>query len=155
MVKKFVSVLLLEDLNKLGKHGSIAKVPLGYARNFLVPQGIACLVTPSIQKKVELDVLNKEKEEAKLIDQANNTAKTLETIKTFTIKKTVGKDNLIFGSVTGQEISELINKLIKQHIDKKNIEVPSIKTIGMYNVKIKLYKNIYSNIELQILPENE
>nr|YP_010337048.1 ribosomal protein L9 [Madagascaria erythrocladioides]QUE29077.1 ribosomal protein L9 [Madagascaria erythrocladioides]UNJ16633.1 ribosomal protein L9 [Madagascaria erythrocladioides] len=155
MVKKFISVLLLEDVSKLGFQGNIAKVPLGYARNFLVPKGIACLVTPSIQKKVELDILNKEKKEALLIDEAKNIAEMLNNIKTFSIKKTVGKDNLIFGSVTTQEINEVINKITKQTIQKKNIEMPIIKTIGMYNIKIKLYKDIYSYIELQILPENE
>nr|ARO91355.1 50S ribosomal protein L9 [Rhodochaete parvula]ASK39569.1 ribosomal protein L9 [Rhodochaete parvula] len=155
MAKKTISVLILNKTAKFSNPGSIENVPLGYARNFLIPQGLACLVTPSIEKKVQQNLINKEKKEKEILKEADNKAKIINSIKLFTIKKKVGKDNLIFGSVTTQEIAELVKKISKQTIDKKNIELPTIKLIGTYSIKLKLHQNIYSNINLQLIPEHD
>lgn len=155
MTQKSISVLLLKNVEKLGNMGTINTVALGYARNFLIPQGLACITTPGIQKAVKKDLLKKQAIEEANISKSKELAKIIEGIKTFTTRKKVGKDDLIFGSVTNQEIAELLEETLKQSIDKKNIAVPVIKKVGIYQINIKLHSNVVANINLQVLAEEE
>nr|QUE29731.1 ribosomal protein L9 [Erythrotrichia carnea] len=155
MTQKNISVLLLKNVEKLGNMGTINTVALGYARNFLIPQGFACITTPGIQKAVKKDLLKKQAIEEANISKSKELAQIIEGIKTFTTKKKVGKDDLIFGSVTSQEIAELLEETLKQSIDKKNIAVPVIKKVGIYQIDIKLHSNVIANINLQVLAEEE
>nr|QUE29266.1 ribosomal protein L9 [Erythrotrichia welwitschii] len=155
MTQKNISVLLLKDVEKLGSTGTINMVALGYARNFLIPQGLACITTPGIQKAVKKDLLRKQTVEAENIRKSEELANIIEGVKTFTIKKKVGKDNLIFGSVTNQEVADALENTLKQSIEKKNILVPSIKKVGVYEISIKLHSTINATISLQVLGEEE
>lgn len=155
MTQKTISVLLLKDVAKLGYIGTINTVALGYARNFLIPQGLACVTTPKIQKTVEKELLKKQEIEAKNISQAKEIANIIEGIKTFTIKKKVGKDDLIFGSVTNQEVAEYLGDTLKQPLEKKNITVPTIKKVGVYDINIKLHSKVNAKVNLQVLGEEE
>ena len=95
-----MQVLLCQDVAKLGKNGDIEKVALGYARNYLLPNKIAVQVTSTILKNAEKQsLINAEKLKQEL-ELAKLKQVFLESIKKLTIKKKVGKDNLIFGSVS-------------------------------------------------------
>nr|YP_009297454.1 ribosomal protein L9 [Erythrotrichia carnea]AOM66797.1 ribosomal protein L9 [Erythrotrichia carnea] len=153
MTQKHISVLLLKDVEKLGNIGTINNVALGYARNFLIPQGLACVTTPGIQRAVQKDLLRKKEIEAENINQAQKLAVIIEGIQTFTIKKKVGKDDLIFGSVTNQEIANSLENTLQKSIDKKNIKVPTIKKVGVYEIDIKLHNSVNAKINLQVLGE--
>ena len=153
MTQKHISVLLLKDVEKLGNIGTINNVALGYARNFLIPQGLACVTTPGIQRAVQKDLLRKKEIEAENINQAQKLAVIIEGIQTFTIKKKVGKDDLIFGSVTNQEIADSLENTLQKSIDKKNIKVPTIKKVGVYEIDIKLHNSVNAKINLQVLGE--
>nr|QUE28526.1 ribosomal protein L9 [Porphyrostromium boryanum] len=155
MTQKNISVLLLKDVDKLGSSGTIVSAALGYARNFLIPKGLACVTTPGIQQAVQRDIAKKHALEEADIIKYKELASIIESIKTFTIKKKVGKDDLIFGSVTNQEIADFLENTIKQTIDKKNISVPTIKTIGVYTANIKLYNSINATITLQVISEDD
>lgn len=155
MTQKNISVLLLKNVDKLGNMGTISTVALGYARNFLIPQGLACVTTPGIQKAVKKELLKKQAIEEANINKSKELAQIIEGIKTFTIKKKVGKDDLIFGSVTNQDVAELLEETLKQSIERKNITVPIIKKVGIYEVSIKLHTNVIANIDLQVLAEEE
>nr|QUE29443.1 ribosomal protein L9 [Erythrotrichia longistipitata] len=155
MTQKNISVLLLKNVDKLGHMGTISTVALGYARNFLIPQGLACVTTPGIQKAVKKELLKKQAIEEANINKSKELAQIIEGIKTFTIKKKVGKDDLIFGSVTNQDVAELLEETLKQSIEKKNITVPIIKKVGIYEASIKLHTNVIANIDLQVLAEEE
>nr|YP_010337241.1 ribosomal protein L9 [Pseudoerythrocladia kornmannii]QUE28322.1 ribosomal protein L9 [Pseudoerythrocladia kornmannii]UNJ16826.1 ribosomal protein L9 [Pseudoerythrocladia kornmannii] len=154
MSKKNIRILLLKDIETLGNIGTISSVPLGYARNFLIPEGLACLVTPGIQKNVEQNLAKQKEKELQAVEEAKAISNIIEEIKTFTIKKKVGKDDLIFGSITNQEVSELISTKIQQNIEKKNITVPNVKETGVYNVVIKLHSKVETSINLQVLPDD-
>nr|QUE28591.1 ribosomal protein L9 [Porphyrostromium japonicum] len=155
MTQKNISVLLLKDVDKLGSRGTINSVAVGYARNFLIPKGLACITTQGITQAVQRDLTRKQAIEEANIAKYREIANIIEGIQTFTIKKKVGKDNLIFGSVTNQEVSDFLENTIKQPVDKKNVSVPAIKTVGVYQVSIKLYNSINATINLQVVGEDE
>lgn len=152
MVKSTIQVLLRQDINLLGKNGDLIQVSYGYARNYLFPKQIAVPATKQIiafsnkQKLIRLEQIAKERA------IAENKKNALELVSKFTLRKKVGKDDLIFGIVTNREIAELISSQIGETIDKKNIEVPEIKTVGIHSVEVKFMSNISANIKLQVLP---
>ena len=100
MVKKTIQVLLRQDVAKLGKNGSIEKVSKGYARNYLLPNKIAVKATSTIIKNAETQALINAEKLKKEIEQAQLKKAFVDSIKKITIKKKVGKDNYIFGSVS-------------------------------------------------------
>nr|QUE28903.1 ribosomal protein L9 [Porphyropsis coccinea] len=155
MTKKNISILILKNVEKLGQKGTISSVPLGFARNFLIPQGLACVVTEGIKKRVDQKLEKQKSKDIEAMKAAKSIAKIIEEINTFTIKKKVGKDNLIFGSITNQEVADFIGNKIQQNIDKKNITVPIIKKTGLYAVDIKIHHQVEAKIHLQIISEDD
>nr|YP_009369850.1 50S ribosomal protein L9 [Boldia erythrosiphon]ARO90538.1 50S ribosomal protein L9 [Boldia erythrosiphon] len=154
MSRKTIEILLLKEKKDLGTIGSIKKVSLGYARNFLIPQGLGCLITPKIQKILNKKIIIEAENNNKAILKAREIQQNLNMINKFSLKKKVGANNLIFGALTEKEIIELIWRSIGESIDKKNINMPIIRTIGIHHISIKLSKDIYEYILLHIIPEN-
>jgi large subunit ribosomal protein L9 len=153
MAKSNVQVMLTKDVTKLGKLGELVKVAPGYAQNYLLPQGMAVRSTPGIEKEVER---RKEKERQRLIavrQEAENQKATLGTIGTLIVKKAVGENNAIFGSVTDREVAELIKAKATLEIDRREITVPEIKETGTYDVQIKLHAEVSATIKLQVVAE--
>nr|YP_010337610.1 ribosomal protein L9 [Dixoniella grisea]UNJ17195.1 ribosomal protein L9 [Dixoniella grisea] len=152
MVKKTIQVLLRQDVSKLGKNGSIAKVSKGYARNYLLPNQIAVIATSNIIENAEKQALINAEKLKQEIEQAQLKKVFMDSIKKLTIKKKVGKDNLIFGSVSDKEIASLLLMKTGEVINKQNISIPEIKTTGIYNIIVQLYPSIISNLQLQVIP---
>ncbi len=153
MAKSNVQVMLTKDVTKLGKLGELVKVAPGYAQNYLLPQGMAVRSTPGIEKEVER---RKEKERQRLIavrQEAENQKATLGSIGTLIVKKAVGENNAIFGSVTDREVAELIKAKATLEIDRREITVPEIKETGTYDVQIKLHAEVSATIKLQVVAE--
>jgi len=149
-----MKIILMQDLENLGNKGTILNVKDGYARNFLFPKGFAVPYTESnykniaIQKKSKLD-LNKRKEEEALVLKEK-----LSNI-TITIKRKSGENGKLFGSVTSKEIEEELKKL-GFDISKKEIYLEEhIKTTGIYDIPVKLYKGIEIPIKLWVVGEEE
>ncbi len=153
MSKRNVQVMLTKDVSKVGKVGDLVKVAPGYARNYLMPQGLAVLATPGVIKEVER---RKAKERQRLLElrqAAERQRDALVTIGGYIIKKKTGENNVLFGSVTPMEVAELIKARTNQEIDRREIHVPEIKTIGTYDVTIKLHSEVTATIKLQVVPE--
>ena len=147
---KRVQVVLTENISTLGKDGDVVDVAPGYARNFLFPKGKAVNVTPSVLKQIERK-REKEKIEAEKIKQAALEFKTaLKTIGRFTIKKQVGEDGVLFGTVTNGDVSEAIKASTKKDIDRRDIQVPDIHKLGSYLVQIKLHKEVSAEVNIEV-----
>lgn len=149
MVKR-VQLVLNQDVSKLGKSGDLVEVAPGYARNFLVPKGIGVVATTGILKQVER---RKEKERQLLIEikqQAEARKTALETIGRFTIRKQVGENESIFGTVTAQEVADLIQEATSQEVDKRGITLPEISQLGFYKAEVKLHPEVTAVIEIQV-----
>ena len=147
---KRVQVVLTESISSLGKDGDVVEVAPGYARNFLFPTGKAVNVTPSVLKQIERK-REKEKITAEKIKKEALDFKTaLKTIGRFTIKKQVGEDGVLFGTVTNGDVAEAIKVSTKREIDRRDIQVPDIHTLGSYTVQIKLHQEVSAEVNIEV-----
>ena len=147
---KRVQVVLTESISSLGKDGDIVDVAPGYARNFLFPTGKAVNVTPSVLKQIER---KKEKEKIaseKIKKEALDFKTALKTIGRFSIKKQVGEDGVLFGTVTNGDVAEAIKASTKKEIDRRNIQVPDIHSLGSYTVQIKLHQEVSAEVNIEV-----
>ncbi|MEL7084680.1 MAG: 50S ribosomal protein L9 [Cyanobacteria bacterium P01_A01_bin.3] len=152
MAKKNMQVVLRQEVSKLGKTGDVVGVTPGYARNYLFPQGLAERMTPGVLKTVELRRAQEEQrklEEKKLADSKKT---ALEIINNFVVQVKVGEGDAIFGTVTNQDIADVIKQASGQEVDRRNIQVDDIKQTGEYPVEIKLHPEVTATIRLQVNP---
>ncbi len=147
-----MKVILKEDVEGLGKAGDIVNVKDGYARNFLIPRGLAIRATDKSvkslekQKKMILDRINKERK------RLQQFAEKLSEL-TVTIKKKAGEEGKLFGSVTSRDIAEALEAMGYEVDRKKIILEEPIKSIGNYTVKIRLASEIEAEVAVEVVPE--
>lgn len=143
-------VILRKNIEKLGKAGDIVEVKNGYARNFLFPQNLALPSTPGNLKRVEDEKRVLMKKQEKIKEEAENLAKKLEK-KSITIPVQVGEKEQMFGSVTAQDIANVL-KQEGFSIDKNQIDLSEpIKSLGIYNVKINLHTGVTPVIRVWVV----
>nr|YP_010199079.1 ribosomal protein L9 [Hydropuntia urvillei]UAD88528.1 ribosomal protein L9 [Hydropuntia urvillei] len=151
-MKKKISVILKKNLVNLGSIGSIVQVNSGYAFNYLIPYDFAYLATVKKIKhhKMFLDLKQKKLDAVynrlKLINQK------LSKINKISIKKKVGNNNQIFGSVSDKDIILKLLYLTSEKLNKKHLSIPNVKTIGIYNVNVNIIDDSIITIKLQVLP---
>lgn len=154
MSKKVIKVVLKENIKKLGISNDLVKVAAGYARNFLIPNRMAIVATNGILNQQKLYASIKEEKLKVAKESAKKVQILLEEIQKFSVNKKTGDGHNIFGSVTEKEIAQVIKNTTNVEVDKHNISLPEIKTIGIYNIEIKLFNQVNANIQLQVLPES-
>ena len=113
-----MEILLKKDVANLGQAGDIVKVKNGYARNFLVPQGLATVATASVKKQYEETVRQRAHKEAKNIAEAEAKAAKL-SAQTVTVPVKVGESGKLYGSVTAAQVAAALTELGFE-VDKKN-----------------------------------
>ena len=148
---KRVQVALTESISSLGKDGDIVEVTPGYARNFLLPFGKAVNVTPAVLKQIERKKAKEKIAADNLKQEAVDFETALKTIGRFTIKKQVGEDGVLFGTVTNGDVAEAIEETTKKEIDRRTITVPDIHNLGSYVVKIKLHPEVNAEVKIEVI----
>ncbi|MCX7725482.1 MAG: 50S ribosomal protein L9 [Chitinispirillaceae bacterium] len=147
-----MEVILLKDHGKLGKALDVVNVKDGYARNFLIPQGIAMVATEGNRKKVEETKRLAEKREEKKLNDAKELALKIEQVPC-TIAVKVGEEDKIYGSVGAVEVANYL-KREGYDIDKNQVEIEEpIKKLGVYTVTIKVYKDITAKLKVWVVKE--
>jgi len=149
-----MNVILKQDVDKLGKTGDVVKVAPGYGRNYLIPQKLAVEATPGNLKNVEL-----EKVAAARRDQRDKEAATLlarDIVKlSVTIQRKAGEGGTLYGSVTAIDIAERL-AAHKIEIDKRKIQLDEpIKTVGEYQVPIRLHREVSVPVKVVVEAEAE
>ncbi len=147
---KRVKVALIETISSLGKDGDVVEVAPGYARNFLLPFGKAVNVTPTVLKQIEFKKAKEKLAAENLKKEAQDFQIALTTIGRFTIKKQVGEDGVLFGTVTNGDVAEAIQEATKKEIDRRNITVPDIHNLGSYVAKIKLHPEVNAEVNIEV-----
>ena len=149
-----MKVILKQDVEKLGKAGDIVKVAPGYGRNYLVPRNIAVEATPGNIKVVEIERIaharrdQREKESASLL--AGEIVKL-----TVNLRRKTGEGGSLYGSVTALDIADYLTTQ-KIDIDKRKIQLEEpIKTVGEYQVPIRLHREVTIPIRVVVEPEPE
>ncbi|HSH52284.1 MAG TPA: 50S ribosomal protein L9 [Bacteroidales bacterium] len=148
-----MEIILKKDINKLGHKDDIVNVKDGYARNFLIPNGLAVIATTSAKKMHAENKRQRAHKEEKIKNQALEVAKKLEN-KTLTIGAKTSSTGKIFGSVNTIQIAEKLNA-DGFDIDRKNITITEdqIKEVGKYTANIKLHKEVTVEIEIEVVSE--
>lgn len=145
-----MEIILIKDVENLGYANDIVSVKPGYANNFLIPQGFAKLATESAKKVLAENLKQRAHKDAKILADAQALAEKLANLPlTFTVKAEEGR---IFGSVTNADVAEaLAEKGIE--VDKKNIAVEAIKTVGQYVATVKLHREVKAEVALTVAAE--
>ncbi|HJY09274.1 MAG TPA: 50S ribosomal protein L9 [Bryobacteraceae bacterium] len=147
-----MEVILREELEKLGTRGSIVKVADGYARNYLLPKKLAVLATDANRKIVEQERQAWLRKEAKVKADAEDLAKLLSGI-TLTFRHKVGENDQLFGSVTGRDIAESLEKQ-NFHVDRRKIVLDEpIRTLGEHKVTVRLHREVPTEITVVVEKE--
>lgn len=144
-----IHVILQQDLANLGKSGELVKVRPGYARNFLIPRQLAVPATASNVARIEHERRIAEARAAKLKAEAVASAEKLAAV-TVSLAHKAGEDDKLFGSVTSKEIAAGLAAL-GHSIDKKKIALDEpIRTLGTFDVAIKLAHDVVATIKVEV-----
>jgi len=147
-----VRIILLEDVERLGKRGAVLNVSDGYGRNFLLPRKLAVVATEPNMKQIEQTGKRQKIVEAKESKDAMDLKADLEKV-TIAIAMKSGEGDMLFGSVTGAHVAEELEKL-GYKIDKRRIEVDEpIKRLGEYEIPVRLHKDVIATVKLSVVKE--
>ena len=145
-----MKVILLEDVKSLGKKGEIVNVNDGYARNFILPKKLGLEATSKNLNDLKLQKQNDEKVAQEKLDAAKALAEEIKE-KSITVKIQAGVEGKVFGSISSKEIATEAKKQLNMDIDKKKIVIPdAIKSLGTYNVNIKLHKDVTATLTVRV-----
>ena len=148
-----MDVILLQDIDKLGKENELVKVRNGYARNFLIPQKLAVIADNSQKKMLDERMKQEGRREEKLLKAINQVQDVLKNTK-YTIGAKTGTSGKIFGSVTTIQLSHAIKKQSNIAIDRKKITLPEdVSMIGDYKANIALYKDVIVEVAFEVIAE--
>ncbi|MBA7626376.1 50S ribosomal protein L9 [subsurface metagenome] len=147
-----MKVILKEKIENLGNIGDVIEVKDGYARNFLIPKGLALEASPKNLKVLEHEKRMRETAKKKEKEKAVTLAKELENI-SCTVKVKAGEDDRIFGSVTPLDIKKALDSQ-GMDVDKRYISlVKNIKTLGIYHALIRLHPEVETKIKVWVVKE--
>ena len=148
-----MKVILTQDIKSVGKKGQIIDASDGYARNYLLPKKLAVVAdaTNLNELKTKQDA-NKYKRDMTMA----NAKELVEKMKGFelTFKIKAGENGKTFGSVTAKDIADELNKKYFVEVDKKKIGLSdAIKTLGVFNIEIKLFEGITGKLKVNVISE--
>ena len=148
-----MKIILKKDVANLGEAGEIVEVKAGYALNYLVPQGFACIGTPSAIKQHEETIRQRAQKEAKNVAEAQAYAEKISS-SLVKIAAKVNENGKIYGSVTAAQVAEAL-VAAGFEVEKKNVTIVSegIEVPGIYDAKVKCYKGVFADLKFEIVAE--
>ena len=147
-----MKVILRKEHEKLGQIGTAVVVKDGYARNYLIPRGIAFPATDGGMRALEEEKKQAARRSNKELKESEKLAANLEKV-SLTVKMNVGEDEKLFGSVTSQMISDVLKEQ-GFTIDKRVIDLEEpIKALGIYTVNVKLHQNVIGKVKVWVVAE--
>ncbi|SMC00023.1 LSU ribosomal protein L9P [Thermanaeromonas toyohensis ToBE] len=148
-----MKVILLEDVPKLGKRGSVVEVADGYARNYLLPRKLAVTATEERLEELHREKDREAKKKQKELEEARRLARILEG-STITVVARAGEGGKLFGSVTNKEIAQAIENTFHISIDRRKIELEEpLKLLGSYPVILRLHPEVQARITVEVVTE--
>ena len=145
-----MELILKQDVQNVGFKDDIVTVKNGYGRNFLIPQGVATLATPSAKKVLAENLKQRAHKEQKLVDDANKLAEQLRALE-IKITSKAGGDKL-FGSVTNANIVEAL-EANGHSIDRKFVTSGVVKRVGKYTASVRLHRDVIVELPYEIVGE--
>lgn len=150
-----MELILKKDVENLGFKDDLVSVKNGYGRNYLIPQGMAVLATPSAKKVLAEDLRQRAHKEKQAIKEAEDTAEALKSLE-IKITAKVGEADKLFGSVTSADLAAALEKE-GHEIDKKFISIKggAIKRAGPYEAEIRLHREVQVEFGFEVVPEQK
>ena len=148
-----MEVILLQDVDKLGKESEMVKVRPGYARNYLIPRKLAVVADESQKKMLSERIKQEDRREEKMLKEI---AKVVDLLKNtrYTIGAKTGTSGKIFGSVTTIQLAQAIKKQSGVTIDRKKITLPEdVSMLGEYQANIALHKDANVEVAFEVVAE--
>ncbi|MES1261452.1 MAG: 50S ribosomal protein L9 [Acidobacteriota bacterium] len=147
-----MEVILREDIEKLGARGEVVRVAAGYARNFLLPKRMAVAATDSNKKIVEQEKQSHLRKEAKQAGEAQDLAKLIGALN-LTVARKAGEEDHLFGSVTANDVADLLAAQ-NYNVDRRKIQLEEpIRTLGEHKVTVKLHRDVSTEITVHVTRE--
>jgi large subunit ribosomal protein L9 len=145
-------VILREDVKSLGKAGELVRVKPGYARNFLLPRGLAFEATEGNKKRIAAETRARGARDQAERTEAERFAATLGAV-ALTLKGKAGEEGKLFGSITTQDIADALAAQGHQ-VDKRRIELEHpIKTVGHHTVAVRLHSEVHAEVRVSVVAE--
>jgi large subunit ribosomal protein L9 len=150
-----MKILLTQDVENLGKAGEIKRVPDGYARNFLIPKGVAVLATEGAIKQTKLQRKAQSKLQRRAEEEAASLAEILWQL-TLTFKAKAGEKDRLYGSITNTDIVDALERETGRAFDKRKVQLKgAIRELGVHKVPIKLMTDVTPEITVVVEREEE
>lgn len=145
-----MQVLLVKDVEQLGKAGDVRQVSDGYARNYLIPRGLAVLATPGAIRQAERQRQAAAQRQAKTLSKAQALARLLDGL-TVTFKARAGESDRLYGSITNAHIAEALSEKVGQEVDRRKIDLEEpLKQLGTHAVTVRLAPEAEAKITVVI-----
>ena len=147
-----IEVILREDIKTLGRAGEMVRVKPGYARNYLLPQGLAYEATEGNRKRIAAETRVRAAKDQAERTEAERVAGTLSGL-TLTLKGKAGEEGKLFGSITSQDIAEALASE-GYSFDRRRIELEHpIKTTGTHAVSVRLHPEVHAELRVSVVAE--
>lgn len=147
-----MEVILKQDMPGLGDRNDVVNVKAGYGRNFLIPQGLAVVATPSAVKVHEETMKQQAKKEVKIRDEAQELANNLKALE-LKLKVKTSEKGKIFGTVNNAALAEAIKEQGIE-LDRRRITLKDpVKAVGSYEAVVKLHKEVATDIKFEVISE--
>ncbi|MCS6965040.1 50S ribosomal protein L9 [Thermoflexus sp.] len=145
-----MKVVLLRDVPNLGRAGEVKEVADGYARNYLIPRGLA---TPATEGLIRHAVETRQAAEQRRIRQRNTAQEMAARLQgaSVTIRARAGQSDRLYGAITSQQIAEAIAQQLGVEVDRRRIELEApIRTLGIHPVKVRLGPEIAAQVQVVV-----
>ena len=149
-----MEVILKSDVDGTGLRGEVVNVARGFARNYLLPRGLAEVATPALVSELQKRDSQRARHEAKSIDEARAIAQRLEAIE-LRFDVNAGPTGSLFGSVTATNVADRLWEQEKIRIDRRKLEMQTIKRIGRYTVPVDVFQDVTAELRLAVAPEGQ
>ncbi|MBM4423680.1 MAG: 50S ribosomal protein L9 [Chloroflexi bacterium] len=149
-----MKVLLLKDVYKLGHAGDVKKVADGYARNYLLPRGMAALATPGAVKQAETLRAAASKLRAKMNAELGGLAEKINAAKLYFGAK-AGETGKLYGSITTQHVAEALSRELGETIDRRIVVHQPIRELGSYKVPVRLTADLIAHVAVTVHREGQ
>ena len=149
-----MDVVLTQDVDKLGLRGEVVNVARGYARNFLLPRGLAQVATPGLVKELQKRDAQRARHEAKSVDEARAIADRLEKLE-LRFDVNAGPTGALFGSVTATNVADRLWETEKVRVDRRKLQMETIKRIGRYTVPFEVFTDVVAGLKVVVAPEGQ
>ena len=147
-----MQVVLRSDVDKLGLRGEVVTVARGYARNFLLPRGLAEIATPGLIAEVAKRDARRVRQEAKTAEEAQAIADRISGT-TLQFDVNAGPTGSLFGSVTPTNVADRLWEELKIRVDRRKLGFDSIKRLGRYTVPVEVFHGVTADLKAVVAPE--